>query len=103
MKTVIQSRMDEIVRLCVKRRVRSLILFGSAASDDFAPESDIDLIVDFLPMPPAQHADNYFGLMEDLKKLLGSEIDLLEAGPIRNPYYKQAIEQTKTVLYEAAA
>ena len=53
-------------------------------------------------MPPAQHADSYFGLMEDLQQLFGLPVDLVELGPIRNPYFRQAIEATRVVLYDAA-
>ena len=103
MNSVIKSKFRELADLCVMRRVQRLILFGSAAGDNFDPAtSDLDLLVEFQPMTPAQHADNYFGLMEDLRELFGIEIDLLDPGPIRNPYFKQAIEQTQVVLYGAA-
>jgi predicted nucleotidyltransferase len=60
------------------------------------------MIVEFKPMPPIQHADNYFGLMEDLQRLFGMPIDLIEMGPIRNPFFRQAVAETQVVLYEAA-
>ncbi len=53
-------------------------------------------------MSPAEHARNYFGLQEDLQGLFGVPVDLVEPGPIRNPYFRQAIEQTQVVLFEAA-
>jgi len=101
---LIENKREDLSQLCERYHVKRLEVFGSATSDDFEPDrSDIDMVVEFLPMPPAQHAESYFGLMSELKKLFGTEIDLLEAAPINNPYFKQAIEQTKTVLYEAAA
>ena len=103
MNPIIKNKLSEVAELCVKRQVRRLELFGSAAREDFEQgRSDLDLLVEFLPMTPAQRANNFFGLMADLKQLLGTEIDLLEPEPIRNPYFKQAIEQNKVVLYEAA-
>jgi hypothetical protein len=51
---------------------------------------------------PAQHADNYFGLQEDLERLFGVPVELVEPGPIRNPYFRQAIEKTQVQLYVAA-
>ena len=100
MNSIIEKKLEEMIALCEKRRVRRLALFGSAAGDSFDPAtSDIDLLVEFHPMTPAQHADNYFGLMEDLEKLFGFEIDLLDPAPIQNPYFKQALEQTQVVLY----
>jgi predicted nucleotidyltransferase len=82
-----------------------LAVFGSAAGagDDFdAKQSDVDLLVEFEPLTPVERADAYFGLLESLEQLLGVPIDLLEAGPIRNPYLKRSIEETRVVVYEAA-
>jgi len=82
--------------------VRRLALFGSAAQDRFEPaRSDLDFLVVFQPMSPSEHADAYFGLQEDLEKLLGVPVDLVEPGPIRNPHFRQIIEQTQVVLYKA--
>ena len=53
-------------------------------------------------MIPAEHAEQYFGLMEDLERLLGRPVDLVEPGPIRNPYFLQSLEETQVLLYAAA-
>jgi uncharacterized protein len=103
MHPVIQSRLAEITELCVKHRVRRLALFGSATSEHFDPvTSDLDVLVEFQSMLPAHHADSYFGLMEDLHRLFGMPIDLVEPGSIRNPYFRQAIAETQVSLYDAA-
>ncbi len=103
MNQVVQEKLKELLDLCRSRGVRRLALFGSAATDSFdRSSSDLDLIVEFYPMSPIQHADNYFGLMEDLQRLFGMSIDLIEMGPIRNPFFKQAVSETQVVLYEAA-
>jgi predicted nucleotidyltransferase len=87
--------------LCKNRGVRRLALFGSAATGSFdRSSSDLDLIVEFQPMSPVQHADNYFGLMEDLQKLFDLPVDLIELAPIRNPFFRQAVVETEEVLYE---
>jgi hypothetical protein len=103
MNPLIQSKLGALADICAKRRVRRLALFGSAAGERFDPAtSDLNLLVEFQPMSPAQHADSYFGLLEDLEKLFRLPVDLVEPGPIRNPYFRQAIEQTRVLLYEAA-
>jgi predicted nucleotidyltransferase len=80
-----------------------LVLFGSSARDDFDAEaSDLDFLVEFEPMAPTEHADSYFGLLEDLEVLFERRIDLLEPEPIDNPYFWQSIERSRKVLYEAA-
>jgi predicted nucleotidyltransferase len=80
-----------------------LVLFGSAATDEFDEQnSDIDLVVEFRPMPMAEYADNYFALLDALQQLFGRRVDLVEQPAIRNPYIKQAVEETQVPLYEAA-
>lgn len=100
--SLLYERRDEIAQLCRRHRVTRLEVFGSAASGNFDPEtSDLDLLVEFLPLGPGERADAYFGLLEDLRDLLGRPVDLVMTRAIRNPYFRQAIEQTREVLYAA--
>jgi uncharacterized protein len=100
---LIEDKLDEIAQICRRRRVGRLALFGSAAGDRFDPaSSDLDFLVEFQSLSPAQHADNYFGLQEDLERLLGLPVELVELGPIRNPYFRQTIEKTQVLVYVAA-
>jgi len=103
MNRVVQDKLKEMVDLCKIRGVRRLALFGSATTDSFDRfSSDLDLIVEFKPTSPVQHADNYFGLMEDLQRLFEVPVDLIELEPIRNPFFRQAVAETQEVRYEAA-
>ena len=65
-------------------------------------QSDLDFLVEFENKLPTDHANSYFGLMEDLEVLLGLPVDLVEPGPISNPYFREEIEKTRRSLYEAA-
>lgn len=103
MNRVVQEKFKELVELCKNRGVRRLALFGSAATGSFdRSSSDLDLIVEFNPMSPVEHAVSYFGLMDDLQKLFDVPVDLIELAPIRNPFFRQAVAETEEVLYEAA-
>jgi predicted nucleotidyltransferase len=103
MHPVVQQRLQTLRELCLKHRVERLDLFGSAARDDFDPEtSDLDFLVEFEPMSPREQADSFFGLLADLENLFGRRIDLLEREPIENPYLWQSIVQSRMALYEAA-
>jgi predicted nucleotidyltransferase len=84
------AKLPAVADLCRKHRVRRLALFGSGASGRFDAEAG------------SEHAGAYFGLMEDLDRLLGVPVDLVEAGAIRNPYFQEAVRNTQVVLYEAA-
>ena len=103
MDAIVQEKMKDLVALCTQRGVRRLALFGSAASGRFDPDSsDLDFLVEFQPVEPARYADNYFGLHEDLEQLFGVPVELVESGPIHNPYFRQAIEKNQVQLYVAA-
>lgn len=103
MNAIVQDKINDLVALCNNRGVRRLALFGSAASGRFDPaSSDLDFLVEFQPVRPAQHADNYFGLQEDLERLFGLPVELVEPGPIHNPYFRHAIDKTQVQLYVAA-
>ena len=100
---LIQKKLGALRELCVRHRVARLDLFGSASRSDFDPAvSDLDFLVEFAPMTPAEHADSFFGLLEDLAKLFGQRVDLLEREPIVNPYLWNSIQRSRQALYEAA-
>ncbi len=103
MHAAIEAKMIDLSAVCARRPVLRLSLFGSGAGDGFDPSSsDIDLLVEFGPLAPAEYADQYFGLLEDLEALFGMAIDLVELAPITNPYLLESIRESQVVLYEAA-
>ncbi len=99
----VENSRELIADLCRKHHVRRLWLFGSAVNGNFDPKtSDLDFLVEFLPAASRDYAGAYFGLLKALQELFQREIDLVEAEPIQNPYFKEAVEETRTALYEAA-
>ena len=102
MDAIIESKLGGVRGICTRRHVQRLAVFGSAARDGFdLSASDADVLVEFELMPPAQHADCYFGLQEDLEALFGLSVDVVEAAPIANPSFRESVERTKVVVYEA--
>ena len=100
---VVEAQRSEIGRLCLRYRVQRLALFGSATSDDFdEAASDLDFAVQFSPMNPFEHKDAYFGLLFALEDMFGRRVDLVEYGAIRNPYFRQSLEETEVALYAPA-
>ena len=102
MTRVLEMKRQEIAEVCVRHGVLRLDAFGSALRDDFrSGESDLDLLVEFGPMEPYDRVDAYFGMLEELRALLGLEIDLVMVGAVKNPYIARDIERTKRTLYAA--
>lgn len=91
---------DELSNLCAVYGVKRLELFGSASRSDFdLQESDLDFLVDFADIYTLGAFDRYFGLKEDLEQLFQRPVDLIEVKAIRNPYFRQAVEQDKVLAY----
>jgi len=93
---------DEIAAFCQRHRIRKLSLFGSVLRADFQPDSDIDVLVEFVPETPYTIADLL--IMEDeLKAILGREVDLGERRSVeRDPNYirRRRILESERVIYE---
>ena len=97
----VAERTADIQRLCGRHHVLRLELFGSAASGQHSPgKSDFDFVVEFPPLPAGAYADSYFGLLEDLERLLGGPVELVVGSAIKNPFFRRSVEQTSALLYE---
>ncbi len=97
-----EQKLDAIAALCERFQVERLDAFGSVLRSDFDPElSDIDLLVKFKPVSGYARVDAYFNLRDELRALLGNEIDLVMTDAVKNRYISQEIERTKQLLYAA--
>jgi len=72
----------ELADLCRRYYVRELSVFGSAARGEMRPDSDIDILVEFLPVACIDLVD-YAGLMLDLSNLLGRKVDLVSKNGLK--------------------
>ena len=103
MNRAINDKQDRIQSLCEEHGVRTLYVFGSAVDGSFdVDDSDVDFLVEFLPMEPGDLAAAYFGLLEGLEALFERRIDLVTYRSIENPYFRQAIDAQKVSVYAAA-
>ncbi len=88
---------NQIAAFCQRNHIRKLSLFGSVLRDDFGPESDIDVLVEFEPGAKV-------GLLKmarierDLSELLKRKIDLRTPEDLSR-YFRQEILNTATVQY----
>ena len=102
MDSQIEAHGEELNRLCQRFQVSRLELFGSAAGERFDTESsDLDFLVEFLPLSPPEHANSDFGLLEALQDLFQRPVDLVELNAIRNPYFQASVDRTRVLLYAA--
>jgi predicted nucleotidyltransferase len=89
---LIEQHRAKLEELCCKYRVKTLEVFGSAADGTWDPDrSDLDFLVEFLPLEPGQHFATYFGLLDELRSLFRRKVDLVMPSAIRNPYFLKAV------------
>ena len=98
---LIQNNIDNIRRILQKHNVKRAFVFGSACSDGFNENSDVDMIIAFNRRYFDNYVDNYFSLESELSKLLRRNVDLTTEESIQNPYFIQSVNQTKTAIYES--
>ena len=102
MTSLLENNKEAIAKLCRKYRVQRLFVFGSAIRDDFRPgDSDVDLLVEFAPIGGHAKFHAYFEMLDELQSVLGSKIDLVMSGAVRNAIIAREIERTKRKIYGA--
>lgn len=97
--TYIDPYSVDIKKLCALYNVKTLYAFGSVVYDQLTDKSDIDFIVDFDAIDIKNYADNYFDFKFSLQEILKRPIDLIEEKAIRNPYFKQAVNKQRKLVY----
>ena len=100
MTNVIDKHRNEVAALCQRAGARRLDAFGSVLRDDFDPQtSDLDFLVEFDEVPPADYAQAYFALKEGLEALFGRPVDLVTGSSLVNPYFRDRIDAERRVIY----
>ena len=93
--------MDRIADFCRRNRIRRLALYGSVLRDDFTPESDVDVLVEF--EPGARVGLAFFGMEDELSNILGRRVDMSTFEGVegsRNWLLKAEILDTAEVVYD---
>ena len=98
--TDFQLPLEAIRAYCEQRPIKRLLLFGSALRDDFSPDSDIDMLIEYAP---EAKLDAYAILRQqaDLCKLIGRPVDLGTPQTL-SPYIRQEVIESAEPLYDVA-
>ncbi|MFA5378782.1 MAG: nucleotidyltransferase family protein [Dehalococcoidia bacterium] len=103
MNPLIRNRKKEIEKFCQAWNVQEFQVFGSVTTNNFRPDSDIDIIVDFKPGSVHTLID-LAKMEEELERIFNRRIDLITRRAIeqsRNPIRKKAILSTMEQVYVA--
>jgi predicted nucleotidyltransferase len=89
-----------IGRLCQKHAIRELSLFGSVIRDDFRPDSDVDVLVEFEPEARVGLL-TLARIIEELSELFEQEVDVVTKNSL-SPYLRDRILTSREVVYARA-
>lgn len=98
MSVQIEIPKDEITAFCRRYHIRRLALFGSVLRDDFRPESDVDVLVEFEPGHVPGLA--FITMQDELSEILGRKVDL-NTPDCLSPYFRQEVLDEAKVLHVA--
>lgn len=90
---------ERLAELCRRHGIRRLALFGSAARGELEPDSDVDLLVEFIP--GRRVGLRFITVQEELSKLVGREVDL-NTPAFLSPHFRDRVAAEAIPLYEAA-
>jgi predicted nucleotidyltransferase len=91
----------EIAAFCRRHHIRKLALFGSVLRDDFRPDSDIDVLVEFEP-GRVPGLIRLAGMELELSELLGGRKVDMNTPMCLSPYFRDEVLAESEVLYAQA-
>ncbi len=95
----IEIPLDEIATFCRRHHIRQLALFGSVLREDFSPDSDVDILVEF--EPDAQVGFMALsGMQFELSEIFQRAVDLVPRQGLK-PKIKDIILSSAQVIYAA--
>jgi len=89
----------KIADFCRRHGIRRLAIFGSALRDDFEPESDVDVLIEF--EPGTRMGFEFFSLPTELEDIIGRRVDLCTPSSIRRAYRDMILSDAKDVYVAA--
>ena len=90
---------EAIAEFCKRNHIRKLSLFGSILRDDFGPESDVDVLVEFEEGKTPGLA--YFTMQDELSELLRRPVDLLTPEGISTYFVEEVLAEAEPLFVAA--
>lgn len=100
MSVQIELEKDKLAEFCRLNRIRRLALFGSVLRDDFGPDSDVDVLVEFEPSARVGLI-TLAGIEIELSELLGRRADIHTIKGL-NPHFRDEVLRTAEAQYDQA-
>jgi len=88
---------ESIADFCRRCHIRKLAFFGSVLREDFRPDSDVDVLVEF-QQGAAVGLIRLAGMERELSAILGRQVDIRTPGDL-SPYFRDEVVRSAEVLY----
>lgn len=95
----VQIDKNAVDAFCERYHVRKLAIFGSVLRDDFRPDSDVDVLIDFVP--GTKVGLKFIDLQDELTAMFGRKVDLNTPGFL-SPRIREKVTKQAEVIYERA-
>jgi uncharacterized protein len=99
MRSRIPIPQEQVNAFCHEHHIQRLALFGSVLRDDFRPDSDVDVLVEFVP--GTRTGLRFFRMQEELSVILGRRVDMNTPGCL-SPYFRETVLAEAEVIHDAA-
>jgi predicted nucleotidyltransferase len=99
----LNEKLPEITKMFKEHHVKSAYAFGSVVTDKFNEESDVDFIINMdESLEPLVSGEAILDLYEKLADLLNRDIDIVSEKYVKNPYFKEELDEKKQLIYGQA-
>jgi hypothetical protein len=89
---------EQIAEFCRRWKITEFALFGSVLRDDFHADSDIDVLLTFVPEQWLTW-DDWQAMQTEIEALFRRKVDLVSKKYLKNPYRRHEILNTRQVIY----
>jgi len=100
MNSIILSSIKSLEQFFKQHKIERAYVFGSAATDNFDENSDIDFLIKFKPgIDLLERGELWWDLHDTLRDYFNREIDIVTENSLKNPYFIKELNETRQLIY----
>ena len=85
---------ERVAEFCRRNPIQRLAFFGSVLRDDFGPQSDVDMLVEFTPQAHVTLLD-MVRMQDELSEIIGRRVDLRTKGFLSRYFRDQVLAEAE--------
>ena len=100
MQSFLQQKLPQLHIILKTNKVKRAYIFGSACTDLFTDDSDVDILIAFEDgLDPIEYGENFFKIAYQAESLLHKKVDLITESSLSNSYFIAQMNKTKVQVY----